>query len=497
MQLSKRILIFEFHQETNTFNPVSAGLDRFHPKCIFEGQDLFLEQVRSGGILKGARDAIVRAGGEVIPTVFMHASSGGRVADTVYDHLCDRLKHYIKTAGEFDGVFASLHGATCTESRDDACGELLSFLRKLVGSKPIAAAFDLHANITDRVLKNADIICGYNTYPHTDHYATGFRAAELCMKLLSGSKLHTAVAKLPMLIPPAGYNDQEGPFRALMAQGKAFVDRGDILDFTVFPVQPWLDIRDISSCVVTYGEDPQKACACADALAAGLFAMRDEAQPLMLAVDEILDIAEANTTGKPVILAEPADSPNGGCVGDSPIVPLLLQKRSSRLRACTFIVDPEAVKHAFSLGVGATGRFSIGAKFTPGMPGPFCGEGTVRSLHDGFFHTSKYAVTVLGLSAVVSFGSTDVLLCSQCGSSGSPMIFRQFGMEPAHYDLVVVKANTSFRLPYSAISDLIFVADTFGAGASNLKQLTWQNLPNGLYPFDLPNDYVPAKAVIR
>ncbi len=76
------------------------------------------------------------------------------------------------------------------------------------------------------------------------------------------------------------------------------------------------------------------------------------------------------------------------------------------------------------------------------------------------------------------------------------MIFRNFGMEPLHYDLVVVKANTSFRVPYSAISDLIYVADTPGAGASNLKLFQWENLPAGLYPFDLPENYTPEKATL-
>ena len=51
-------------------------------------------------------------------------------------------------------------------------------------------------------------------------------------------------------------------------------------------------------------------------------------------------------------------------------------------------------------------------------------------------------------------------------------------------DLVVVKANTSFRVPYSKITDLIYVADAPGAGASNLRQLQWKHLPEGLYPFD-------------
>ena len=61
-------------------------------------------------------------------------------------------------------------------------------------------------------------------------------------------------------------------------------------------------------------------------------------------------------------------------------------------------------------------------------------------------------------------------------------------------DLVVVKANTSFRRPYSTISSLIYVGDTYGAGAANLKQLHWHALPAGMYPFDLPDGYTPAPA---
>lgn len=489
-----KLLIFEFHQETNTFNPVIAGPKDFHPQCVFEGEARFAGCRKAGGMVAGMCDAAEQAGYTLIPTLFMHASSGGRVSDGVFDMLCQRLQHYIETAGEFDGILAALHGATATETHNDACGDLLAFLRKLVGDKPIACAFDLHANITSRVLENGDVFCGYNTYPHIDHYQTGFRAARLLTEKLAGKQLHTAAAEIAMLIPPSGYNDLEGPFRSLMEEAKAMVAKGDILDFTVFPVQAWMDLPNITSRVITCGTNPETAKACANKLATALFALRDDAQTPLTPVEEILALAEANTTDQPVILAEPADSPNGGCVGDSPIVPLALQKRGSKLRTCVCVVDPEAVAQAYALGVGGKGEFSVGAKFTPGMPGPFIAEGCVRSLHDGNFRPSKYVVTALGKSAVVRFGETDILLCSRGGASGSPMLFRQFGMEPAHYDLVVVKANTSFRRPYSAISSLIYVADTYGPGAANLKQLRWHSLPKGMYPFDLPENYTPAPA---
>ena len=490
----KRILILSFQQETNTFNPITATFDQFSRTREFEGQGLFAYHTQAGGQVGGAVKAITEAGGEVNPTVFMGAPSGGRVDDAVLNHLCQRMEHYIQNAGEFDAIFAALHGATCTVSHDDACGELLAFLRSLAGDKLIAASFDLHANITEKVLRNADIICGYNTYPHVDHYNTGYRAATLCMERLAGKDFHMAATEIDMLIPPAGYTSLTGPFKALIEKGEAMVKAGQIRDFTVFPVQPWLDIPTITSRVVTIGEDPQTALRCADILSADLLAMRDDAQPELYSVDEIIDIAEQNTTEKPVLLAESADSPNGGCVGDSPIVALRLQERGSELRTCMFVVDPAAVKQAFSMGVGAEGEFIFGAGYTPGMPGPFRGQCQVLSLHNGRFRTGRHAVSYIGPSAVVRFKYVDVLLCTRGASSGMPALFRSCGLDPLDYDLVVVKANTSFRAHYANISDLIYVADTVGAGASNLKQLQWQNLPAGRYPFDLPEGYSPTPA---
>lgn len=495
MTNAKRVLIFEFHQETNTFNPLTTPLARFQPDCILEGDACYQKTLKSNGAVTGAVAAITEAGGEVIPTLFLHSSSGGRVEDSVFDQLRQRLKFYIENE-TFDAVYAALHGATCTESIDDACGELLSYIRSLVGDRVIAASFDLHANITDKVLKHADIICGYNTYPHVDFYQTGYRTASLCMERLTGTRHPMVSVGVDMLIPPSGYTSLEGPFHDLIQKGKQMVASGQIRDFTVFPVQPWLDIPDIKSRIVTIGDDADQAKVCAEALAMGLFSMREQANTKLTSVDEIIDIAESNQTDKPVILADPADSPNGGCVGDSPVVAMRLQERNSHLRTCMFVVDPEAVKQAFALGVGKTAKFKVGAGFTKGMPGPFVAEGTVRSLHDGYFRPDKNNVKYLGKSAVVSFGTIDILLCCQGSSSGSPMIFRSFGMEPLHYDLVVVKANTSFRAPYSTISDLIYVADTPGAGAANLKRFPWEHLPKGLYPFDLPENYAPEKAIL-
>ena len=95
------------------------------------------------------------------------------------------------------------------------------------------------------------------------------------------------------------------------------------------------------------------------------------------------------------------------------------------------------------------------------------------------------------MSAVISFGNIDIMVCEEPGASGDPQILRHFGIEPKLYDLIVVKANTSFKVPYSAFAD-----DFCYAGASNLEYFDWKSLPKGFYPFDLPEDYELKKARI-
>ena len=84
---------------------------------------------------------------------------------------------------------------------------------------------------------------------------------------------------------------------------------------------------------------------------------------------------------------------------------------------------------------------------------------------------------------MIRFGNLDILVCRAGASSGDPQLLRHFGIEPTLCDLVVVKANTSFLEPYSRFTDLIYYADTPGAGASNLKLLSWEKIPQNMYPF--------------
>ena len=256
----KRVLVCEFHQETDTFNPFLATLESFAALRYAEGQEAYDLCKKLPCAFHGMIDAIEEAGGVVIPSISLYGSSGGRVEDRVMELLCRKVKETLEEVGEVDAVCASLHGATCTESEEDACGYFLNYLRELVGENvPIAASFDLHANVTPKMLSNADILCGYQTYPHVDHYQVGFRAASLCMRKQRGEPTFLAATVVPMLAPPAGYTSLEEPFKSVIDSGNALVADGTLLDFTVHNVQPWLDIQVIGSTVIAVAADAETA----------------------------------------------------------------------------------------------------------------------------------------------------------------------------------------------------------------------------------------------
>ena len=497
----KKVLICEFHQETNTFNPLPMKLEHFAALRYANGQEAYELCKKLPCAFHGMIDAIEENGGEVISSVSLYGSLGGPVEDSVMALLKEGVEKTLAEVGPVDAICASLHGATCLASEEDACGEFVAWLRKLVGEDIIiAASFDLHANITDVMLQNADVISGYQTYPHVDYYQTGYRAASLCMRKLRGEKVCTAATIIPMMVPPSGFTTLLEPFKGVIDYGKSLVEEGKLLDFTVFNVQPWLDIHKIGSTVIAVAEDEETAKKYADILAQKFFENRDGYWPELWEVDKIIDRAEDPESKKPVILVDASDSPNGGAPGDSVVVALRLQARNSQLKTGMFVRDPEAVAKAFEVGVGNTATFSIGAKLSPNMPGPLVAEGTVRSLHDGFFRqegpSGRGFPNRIGKTAVVSVGNMDIMICEHPTASGDPQLLRHFGIEPTLCDLVVVKANTSFRASYGAFAGEIYYADTPGVCASNLKYFDWHNLPKNLYPFDLPADYKPEKAKI-
>lgn len=163
-----------------------------------------------------------------------------------------------------------------------------------------------------------------------------------------------------------------------------------------------------------------------------------------------------------------------------------LLERGSTARSATVVSDPTAVARAFEVGVGGSAEFAIGGHVDVSAA-RIRAIGYVRSLHDGEFRQEFVGhggrISRIGRSAVLRFGNLDVLVCQGIVSPGDPQLYRGFGIEPLMYDLVVVKANTSFRVGYAKIAGEIYEADTPGAAAPDLLRLSFRKLRGRPYPW--------------
>lgn len=498
-----RILYFEFFQETNSFNPQICGTEDFRKWKLKKGRSIFDIDRSIRCETTGMLDAMQNEDIEWIPVIALWSQSGGPVDASLLDLVISEVKTAYDSSGPIDAVFGVLHGATQDTRESDTDGYIAGQLRKIAGPEAvIAISYDMHANITKKILDNTDVCCGYLTYPHQDAYETAYRAARLgLMKLKDRKAFVTAAVTLPMIVPASGYTSENGAFKEVLDMGFAYAASGKLLDFTVFQMQPWLDADPAGSTVVALAKDPEDAKDAAESLAAALWERRKLFWPELMTIDEVIDRAIENTSGKPVILVNAGDSPNGGAVGDSVAVLRRILERQESLRFAALVRDSAAVEQAFAVGVGTETEMTFGASISPTGQTPVTAKVAIQSLHEGSYTLEgpiNAGLTInIGRAAVIKIGNCDVLICDRPGDTGDPQIYRHFGIEPRFYDLIEVKANTSFRLPYASFSSEFCYADVPGCiGTADLVSLPFKKIPHPFYPFEEMDDFEIGSAVI-
>lgn len=494
---NKRIYLCGLQQETDSFNLVPTtikdylGVDYDDPAYHQETGRIYPESI-SDGAVRGMLDVMERRGYEVICGVHAKARSGGAVQQDVVDWFLDHTIGEIRQAGKLDGVLVVLHGATQSAESDDVCGDILTAIRQEVGGEAvIAASCDLHANVTRRMAGAADYICGYQTYPHLDFFQVGSRAATLLADKLEGRQLKMAHVTVPVMASAHAYTTERGGLKQLMDRGHDMVARGRLADFSIFQVQPWLDVKEIGSAVLAVAEDEETAVAAAWELALGNFSLREELQGERLwTIEEVVDAARNNhRDGHPVVLSDSADSPGAGANGDSAAVLEAVLPYRDSLRVAFALDDIPAVEKAWQLGVGAVADFTLGATRAPHLShSVVVKDAVVRSLSDGtFIHegAAKRGEEVnIGRCAVLQAGKIKILVSTNSQLNGDLQFYRGFGIEPTLCDLVNVKRCTSFRVNYEPFAAMICNASTPGASSPDLKSLPYQRIPRPFYPFD-------------
>src|SRR5690606_13958648 len=201
-------------------------------------------------------DLAEKAGAEIVTPVAAWANPSGPVDGQAYDRICNAICDAV--AAGCDAVMLDLHGAMVVADRtDDGEGTLLEKIRRIAPRVPIAVSLDLHANVTEAMVRNCDVIAGYKTYPHIDQYEAGKLAGTILLRMMKGEvKPVMAWGNAPILAQTLRQNTSEGAMKAFVEAAHE-AERKGLLAATAFGGFQMADIRDAGVSAVTVADANQ------------------------------------------------------------------------------------------------------------------------------------------------------------------------------------------------------------------------------------------------
>ena len=485
-----RIAIGGFMHESNTFAPLPADLRRFREGSLTYGdavvpvwQDAHHEV---GGFIEGA----AKFGYELVPVAMAWATPAGPVTDEFFDHFTDALATGCKLA-RADGVLLALHGAMVTPKHPDADAETCRRVRAALGPNvPLGVSLDFHGNVSPQMAETANVLVGYQTYPHIDQRQRGVVTAELIARAVKGEIRPVChVAKPPMLLNLLGQDTTREPMAGLMRQCREMEKQPGILSVSLMAGFPYADVPEMGASVIVVADGNRShAKAAADELADAMWAVREQLNVVSPQPEEAVRKALA-CTKLPALLIDLGDNIGGGSAGDGTV--LLAELLKQRAKGFVVVIHaPTAVEQAKAVGVGGTLEVTVG-----GSTGALHGDavrvrGLVRSLHDGKWvevearHGGRRQ-NDQGHTAVLDLGDGNLVVVNTLRTP--PFSLGQLtslGIDPKATKAIVVKAAVAYKAAYAPIGGTIIEVDTPGLTAINAARFTYKRIKRPMYPLD-------------
>jgi microcystin degradation protein MlrC len=477
-----RVLLASFKQETSSFNPHPTTRDLF---SIHRGTEILEEYTDTNSEISGALDVFAENDVEVALTYSAQSvTSGGPVPAADLDQMTDELLSAIEQNKDVDGAYINFHGAMAGEEEIDPEGRVLERARQILGDMPIVTSYDLHAIISDRLVRDSDIMVAFHTYPHTDMYETGQRAAKNLIRLLKGGvKPTVARVKVPLLVRGDELITATGLFGQAIRTCQEFESTADGLSAAVIIGNPFTDVPNLrTNTIVTTNNDARRAQEVAESLARFMWNGRERMQAPLTSLDDAIRIA--NETEGLTVFSDAADATSSGASGDSNAILKGLLDQNFKKNALLPLVDAQAVSKAFEAGVGAKINVDLGGTVDTIRFSPVSCEAYVQSLHDGVFKVETGTTERAGRTAVLIVGSCSIMVTENPVSIMGRKVFESRGLNPVDFDLVICKSPNGFRTHFQSIANSIVPVDAPGSTSANLKSLPFDQVPRPIYPLD-------------
>ncbi len=318
MPRRRRFLLAMMKHETNTFSPIVTDLQRFRDWGLHEGEAVVTAYRGTNHPIAAYIDLADEMEAEIVSPVAAEAMPSGYVQREAYEYLTGRILDAARNEGPFDAILLDLHGAMVPEGMDEGGeGPLLSKLRAIAPGTPIGVTFDMHGNMTQEVMDNADVVLCYKIYPHTDMAEVGRTTARIVRRMIEeGLKPVISWGQAGILAQTLRMGTADEPMKTAQAMTREAEKRPGILAASVFGGFPMADIPDAGLSVVVVAHSRDAADRSRDEIMAYCKSQREE----WAYRHEDLTAAVGRAKGAndfPVILLDHADNVGSGGSSDT------------------------------------------------------------------------------------------------------------------------------------------------------------------------------------
>ena len=329
---------------------------------------------------------------------------------------------------------------------------------------PLTISLDPHANLTPAMVRLADVVVPFRTYPHVDMKFAGAQAMRLLLQRIERGDARGRVPFRPLdfWIPLGSQCTLMPPMQPVMTEREALAERLGAVELAFCFGFPYADFDGCGAAIAAFADTQARADAAADALLAFVNAREatfvQDTMPSAAAVAEAKRIAAG--AKRPVVLADTQDNPGGGGHGDTTelLAELVQPGREGRRR----VPDQRCrERRRLPRRRRRRARSTCRSAASPTACRSLC-RARVEKLTDGVFTLTGPMGAGnpgnIGDTALVDIDGVRVMIASRKMQALDQAILRHVGIEPADCPIIALKSSVHFRADFGPIAEEVIVA---------------------------------------
>ena len=490
---SRRLFVARFFYEGNSFGPLLADRNAFERHEWVEGEEAV--RAAAGTILELGALTLFRKrhpGWSLVVSRCAAAIPSGPIADEVFDRflaeVLDDLDAALR-AGPVDAIYLSLHGAAMTESRPHPDLDLVEAIRGRCPDLPLAATFDMHANLHPRLAGLLTIAAGYRTHPHVDMRDVAERVLERLVACVEGRLTTKAcIENTGLLLPSINMRTSDGPMRRLQEAAARAEAQAGVLAASIFGGFPYADAAHSGASAMVFSsaaQDPDGVLAreVAGRLARDLHAARGDFFVSLPSPAEGIARALASSPPGLIGITAAADKPYSGGAADTPgLLSALLEAAPDVPCVFASFADARVVAEARRAGLGAPFAVRLGASHGTAFGEPAAVRVVAQRFTDGRYRGTAGlldgADVQLGdtvLLALADKPNIRIIVTSRVDPCIDTAFYQLHGIDLAAERLLLVKGKNHFRAAAGRLCAEIIDVDAPGPACLDFTRLPYRH----------------------